>query len=96
MEYRKLGQTGIRVSAISFGAGPVSQLLTSDDTQRQLATVVAAIEAGVNWFDTAAAYDPLASFLEIPANLWRASTIFRLNHSRPGDSTTGPVTTLPR
>ncbi len=56
MEYRSLGQTGIRVSAISFGAGPVSQLLTGDDRQRQLATIAAAIEGGINWFDTAATY----------------------------------------
>ena len=56
MEYRSLGQTGIRVSAISFGAGPVSQLLTGNDRQRQLATVVAAVEGGINWFDTAATY----------------------------------------
>ena len=56
MEYRPLGNTGILVSAISFGAGPVSGLLTGNaiDTQREV--VQKAVDLGVNWFDTAATY----------------------------------------
>jgi aryl-alcohol dehydrogenase-like predicted oxidoreductase len=53
---RTLGRTGIRVSAISFGAGPVSGLMTGDDRDAQLATVARAIAIGINWFDTAAGY----------------------------------------
>src|SRR5262249_53197993 len=57
MQYRPLGTTGIRISAISFGAGPVPDLLTrSDAAAEQLATVRAALEAGINWFDTAPTY----------------------------------------
>jgi len=56
MQYRRLGKTGIDVSAISFGAGPVPQLLTGGDASRQTDTVRRAIELGVNWFDTAATY----------------------------------------
>ena len=56
MQYRPLGSTGINVSVIAFGAGPVSQLLTGDQADVQRATVEAAVTAGVNWFDTAAAY----------------------------------------
>jgi aryl-alcohol dehydrogenase-like predicted oxidoreductase len=56
MEYRTLGSTGIRVSAISFGAGPVSQLLVGERNPTQRETVRKAIESGVNWFDTAATY----------------------------------------
>ncbi len=57
MEYRILGNTGIEVSAISFGAGPVPALMTNGSqaaTQRQ--TIRLALEAGINWFDTAATY----------------------------------------
>ncbi len=56
MQYRPLGSTGISVSAVSFGAGPVSGLLTGDavDTQREV--VQRAVQLGVNWFDTAASY----------------------------------------
>jgi aryl-alcohol dehydrogenase-like predicted oxidoreductase len=56
MDYRPLGTTGLSVSAISFGAGPVSQLLTGDPNDSQRATVEAALAAGINWFDTAATY----------------------------------------
>jgi aryl-alcohol dehydrogenase-like predicted oxidoreductase len=56
MERRPLGKTGIDVSAIAFGAGPISGLMTGADEGRQRATVRRAIELGVNWFDTAATY----------------------------------------
>jgi hypothetical protein len=32
MQYNALGRTGISISAISFGAGPISQLLVGSDT----------------------------------------------------------------
>src|SRR5262249_34695378 len=57
LEYRPLGTTGIRISAVSFGAGPVPALLTrSDAAQRQRETLRAALGAGINWFDTAPTY----------------------------------------
>ncbi len=56
MQYRTLGRTGINVSAISFGAGPVSGLMTGSDANAQRDVVAAAIEAGINWFDTAPGY----------------------------------------
>lgn len=56
MQFRPLGSTGLSVSAISFGAGPVSGLLTGDAAARQEAVVQRAVELGVNWFDTAATY----------------------------------------
>jgi aryl-alcohol dehydrogenase-like predicted oxidoreductase len=56
MQYRPLGRTGIKVSAISFGAGPVPAVMTAGDPDRQQALVARALEAGINWFDTAAGY----------------------------------------
>jgi aryl-alcohol dehydrogenase-like predicted oxidoreductase len=57
MQYRPLGPTGLRVSAVAFGAGPVPALLTDpDQTGRQRAALEQALAAGVNWFDTAATY----------------------------------------
>lgn len=56
MQYRTLGRTGIGVSAVAFGAGPISTLMIGDDGQRQRAVVEHAIRAGINWFDTAATY----------------------------------------
>lgn len=56
MQTRPLGNTGIAISAISFGAGPISQLLVGDDYDRQAAVIDHAIQRGINWFDTAATY----------------------------------------
>jgi aryl-alcohol dehydrogenase-like predicted oxidoreductase len=56
MQYRALGKTGLRISALSFGAGPVSRLMVGGDGRRRRAVVACAIEQGVNWFDTAATY----------------------------------------
>ena len=56
MQYRVLGSTGIRVSVVSFGAGPVPALLTSSDVRSQRDVVARAIKQGINWFDTAATY----------------------------------------
>ena len=56
MRCRTLGKTNLKVSAISFGAGPISTLMTGDDDDRQQAVVSHAIDQGINWFDTAAGY----------------------------------------
>lgn len=68
MQYRTLGRTGIKVSVISFGAGPVSGLMTGTDVKAQRDVVAAAIDAGINWFDTAPGYGAGSS----EANLGRA------------------------
>jgi len=56
MKYRPLGATGLDVSAISFGAGPVSGLMTSADLRRQAEVLERALDSGMNWIDTAATY----------------------------------------
>ncbi|MBI3852388.1 MAG: aldo/keto reductase [Verrucomicrobia bacterium] len=53
---RSLGSTGLRISEISFGAGPVAALMTSKARGAQLKTIRRALEVGINWFDTAATY----------------------------------------
>lgn len=68
MQYRTLGRTGLRVSVIALGAGPVSGLMTGEDADRQAAVVQRAVEAGINWIDTAAGYGQGRS----EANLGRA------------------------
>lgn len=56
MRFRPLGRTGISVSVIAFGAGPVSGWATLSDTRRQIETIRQAIDCGINWFDTAPTY----------------------------------------
>jgi len=56
MQRRSIGQTGLTISVIAMGCGPVSNLMTGTDTPRQLAVVRQAIASGINWFDTAPGY----------------------------------------
>jgi len=56
MQYRILGRTGIRVSAIAFGAGPVSGWMAEVSADEQCAAIRRALDVGINWFDTAAGY----------------------------------------
>jgi L-galactose dehydrogenase/L-glyceraldehyde 3-phosphate reductase len=56
MKYRRLGSTGLDVSALALGAGPVPATMTADEPGAQVAVVARAIEGGINWFDTAAGY----------------------------------------
>ena len=51
-----LGQTGIEVSNVAFGAGPIPELMTEDAFDQQVATLARALEVGINWIDTAATY----------------------------------------
>ena len=56
MEYRQLGRTSLRVSALGFGCGAVGGLLVRGDYAEMVRTVARAVALGVNYFDTAAIY----------------------------------------
>ncbi len=56
MQYTTLGRTGLHVSRVAFGCGPVSGLMTSDNQDLQHDAVRAALDRGINWFDTAPGY----------------------------------------
>jgi aryl-alcohol dehydrogenase-like predicted oxidoreductase len=54
--YRALGRTGLQVSELAMGCGPISNLMTGENSQRQVAVLRRALECGINWIDTAATY----------------------------------------
>jgi aryl-alcohol dehydrogenase-like predicted oxidoreductase len=56
MRYRVFGRTGLQISAIALGAGPVSGLMTGGDRDAQIAVLQRALELGINWIDTAPGY----------------------------------------
>jgi len=56
MEKRVYGRTGMRLSALGFGCGAVGGLMVRGDPRDQEHAVARAIEAGVNYFDTAVQY----------------------------------------
>jgi aryl-alcohol dehydrogenase-like predicted oxidoreductase len=56
MEQRALGRTGLRVSALGFGCGDVGGLIVRGTPAERARAVTRAIEAGINYFDTASSY----------------------------------------
>jgi aryl-alcohol dehydrogenase-like predicted oxidoreductase len=56
MEYRVLGRTNLRVSALGFGCGNVGGLMIRGTPAQRERAVARALELGVNFFDTAPAY----------------------------------------
>lgn len=56
MEQRVLGRTGVKLSVLGFGCGAVGGLMVRGSAADQERAVARAIELGINYFDTAAAY----------------------------------------
>jgi aryl-alcohol dehydrogenase-like predicted oxidoreductase len=56
MEYRELGRTGWKVSAISFGAWAIGGTWGPVEDKDSLAALNRAVDLGVNFFDTADVY----------------------------------------
>ena len=56
MQYRELGRTGWKVSAVSFGAWAIGGTWGRVQDTESLAALHRAVELGVNFFDTADVY----------------------------------------
>jgi aryl-alcohol dehydrogenase-like predicted oxidoreductase len=56
MQYRSIGKTGLRVSEIGFGCGNNAVLMVKSPYDEQVEVVRRALDAGINFFDTAFAY----------------------------------------
>ena len=56
MRYRTFGRTGLQVSELVFGGGWVGGVLIHQDDATKLETLRRAMDAGINWIDTAPAY----------------------------------------
>ena len=56
MEYRQLGRTGMKVSAISFGAWAIGGTWGPVDDEQSMRALHAAVDAGTNFVDTADVY----------------------------------------
>ena len=61
MERRTLGRTGIELSLLAYGCGAVGGLMVRGAAGDQERAVARALELGINYFDTAAAYGDGAS-----------------------------------
>ena len=56
MEQRTLGRTGLKVGVLGFGCGDVGGLIVRGTPAERERAVSRALDAGVNYFDTAASY----------------------------------------
>ncbi len=56
MQYRELGRTGLRVSAVALGKAPLGGLFGAAEEQDALAIVGRALDAGITFFDSSPFY----------------------------------------
>jgi aryl-alcohol dehydrogenase-like predicted oxidoreductase len=56
MRYNQIGDTNLKLSEVSFGAGTGAGVMVNGNSDEQAATVRAALDEGINHFDTAAFY----------------------------------------
>jgi len=56
MQYNLLGKTGLKVSRLSFGASSLGAVFHPVDEVQAIASVHAALDCGINYFDVAPAY----------------------------------------
>jgi len=56
MEYRDLGETGLRVSVLSYGASSLGSVFRNIDEAEGIRTVHAAIDLGINFIDVSPFY----------------------------------------
>ncbi|WP_017815765.1 aldo/keto reductase [Paenibacillus shenyangensis] len=56
MKTRKLGSTGLEVSALSFGASSLGSVFRETEDQESIRTVHSAIDAGINYIDVSPYY----------------------------------------
>jgi aryl-alcohol dehydrogenase-like predicted oxidoreductase len=56
MEYRTLGRTGLKVSALAFGCGDVGGIMVRGAPGDRERAVARAVELGINYLDTAPSY----------------------------------------
>jgi aryl-alcohol dehydrogenase-like predicted oxidoreductase len=76
MEYRQLGRTDLRISRIGFGAWAIGADWGTVDDEQSMAALHAAVDAGVNFIDTADVYGDGRS----------ERLVARLRRERPGDT----------
>ena len=100
MEKRKLGNTGLEVSAEGLGCMGMSAFYGTTDEREAIATIHRALELGIDFLDTAQLYGPLTNE-ELVGRAIRGkrddyviATKFsrRMDNATPGDmSTVGPA-----
>ena len=56
MEYRRLGGTELKISALGFGASPLGDVFRKTEPAERIAAVHFAVDQGINFFDVSPYY----------------------------------------
>ena len=91
MKYRGFGSTGVEIPEVVFGGGRVGGILIFGDDDTRRAAVRRALDAGIDWFDTAMSYgagkseEALGWLLEEVPETPRVSTKVTIDPARLDD-----------
>jgi predicted oxidoreductase len=90
MQKRKLGKSGLAVSALSLGCMGYGKARELADRNEMIALIRKAVERGIDFFDTAEVYGPFTN-----EEMWATPSCLSATRLRSPPSSVGTSTPIP-